>query len=58
MRNTLKFLRASCNAFKQYVDFIGEIHGYGSEEYNAAWEVWYGMVKTYRNVRKKYDDKG
>lgn len=49
-----KFLLAACESFRRYMNIIGEEYGRSSEEYLAAWEVWYGMKKGYDMAHKKY----
>lgn len=49
-----KFLLAACESFRRYMNIIGEEYGRSSDEYLAAWEVWYSMVKGYDLAKKKY----
>ena len=49
-----KFLLAACESFRRYMNIIGEEYGRSSDEYLAAWEVWYGMKKGYDLAHKKY----
>ena len=46
-----KFLLAACECFRRYMNIIGEEYGRSSDEYLAAWEVWYGMKKGYDLAR-------